>query len=109
MAVLRPGQQFRDEQILGPGEQLRHLGHQSSAARTARSASSSAAIGVPTAMTASPMNPSTTPPYQPTTVRATAQYTYGYRWRPDFVPRPTILKIRFPWWGARGSNPEPMG
>ena len=38
----------------------------SSAARTARSASSSVAVGVPhTAMTASPMNFSTVPPYTP--------------------------------------------
>jgi hypothetical protein len=47
----------------------------SSAARTARSASPSAATGVPhTAITASPMNFSTTPPYRPITVRATAKY-----------------------------------
>ena len=47
----------------------------SSAARTARSASPSAAVGVPhTAMTASPMNFSTTPPYRPITVRATSKY-----------------------------------
>ena len=47
----------------------------SSAARTARSASPSAAAGVPhTAITASPMNFSTTPPYRPITVRATAKY-----------------------------------
>jgi hypothetical protein len=38
----------------------------SSAARTARSASSSVATGVPhTAITASPMNFSTVPPYSP--------------------------------------------
>src|SRR5580693_9192583 len=48
----------------------------SSAARTARSASPSVAVGVPqTAITASPMNFSTTPPYRPTTVRATAKYS----------------------------------
>ncbi len=48
----------------------------SSAARTARSASSSDAAGVPhTAITASPMNFSTTPPYRPITVRATAKYS----------------------------------
>ena len=47
----------------------------SSPARTARSASPSAATGVPhTAITASPMNFSTTPPYRPVTVRATAKY-----------------------------------
>ena len=47
----------------------------SSAARTARSASPSAATGVPqTAITASPMNFSTTPPYRLITVRATAKY-----------------------------------
>ena len=47
----------------------------SSAARTARSASPSVATGVPqTAMTASPMNFSTTPPYRPITVRATPKY-----------------------------------
>jgi len=47
----------------------------SSAARTARSASPSVAAGVPhTAITASPMNFSTTPPYRPITVRATAKY-----------------------------------
>ena len=47
----------------------------SSAARAARSASPSAATGVPhTAITASPMNFSTTPPYRPITVRATAKY-----------------------------------
>ena len=46
----------------------------SSAARTARSASPSAATGVPhTAITASPMNFSTTPPYRPITVRATSK------------------------------------
>ena len=46
----------------------------SSAARTARSASPSEATGVPhTAITASPMNFSTTPPYRPTTVRATSK------------------------------------
>ena len=28
---------------------------------------------------------------------------------PQPVPRPTICTICFPWWGARGSNPEPMG
>src|SRR5439155_9465237 len=43
----------------------------SSAARTALSA----ATGVPhTAITASPMNFSTTPPYRPITVRATSKY-----------------------------------
>ena len=43
----------------------------SSAARIARSASPSVATGVPhTAITASPMNFSTTPPYRPITVRA---------------------------------------
>ena len=48
----------------------------SSAVRTARSASPSAATGVPhTAITASPMNFSTTPPYRPITVRATAKYS----------------------------------
>src|SRR5580658_7497849 len=47
----------------------------SSAARTARSASPSVAAGVPhTAITASPMNFSTTPPYRPTIVRATSKY-----------------------------------
>ena len=47
----------------------------SSAARTARSASPSAAAGVPhTAITASPMNFSTTPPYRPITVRARSKY-----------------------------------
>src|ERR1700691_3628743 len=47
----------------------------SSAARTARSASSSVATGVPqTAITASPMNFSTAPPYRPMTVRATSKY-----------------------------------
>ena len=47
----------------------------SSAARTARSASPSVAAGAPhTAITASPMNFSTTPPYRPITVRATAKY-----------------------------------
>jgi hypothetical protein len=47
----------------------------SSPARTARSASPSAATGVPhTAITASPMNFSSTPPYRPVTVRATAKY-----------------------------------
>ena len=47
----------------------------SSAARTARSASPSVATGVPqTAITASPMNFSTTPPYRPITVRATPKY-----------------------------------
>jgi hypothetical protein len=46
----------------------------SSPARTARSASSSCATGVPhTAMTASPMNFSITPPYRPTTVWAIAK------------------------------------
>ena len=46
----------------------------SSAARTARSASSSRAVGVPqTAMTASPMNFSTAPPYRSTTSRATSK------------------------------------
>jgi len=48
----------------------------SSPARTARSVSPSDATGVPhTAMTASPMNFSTTPPYRPITVRATAKYS----------------------------------
>ena len=48
----------------------------SSAARTARSASPSVATGVPqTAITASPMNFSTTPPYRPITVRATLKYS----------------------------------
>ena len=47
----------------------------SRAARTARSASPSVATGVPqTAITASPMNFSTIPPYRPITVRATAKY-----------------------------------
>src|SRR5215469_5931917 len=47
----------------------------SSAARTDRSASSSDATGVPhTAITASPMNFSTTPPYRPITVRVTEKY-----------------------------------
>ena len=47
----------------------------SSAARTARSASPSVATGVPhTAITASPMNFSTTPPYRMITVRATRKY-----------------------------------
>ena len=47
----------------------------SSAARTARSASPSVAVGVPhTAITASPMNFSTTPPYRPITVRAVSKY-----------------------------------
>ncbi len=47
----------------------------SSAARTARSASPSVAAGVPhTAITASPMNFSTTPPYRPITVLATPKY-----------------------------------
>jgi len=47
----------------------------SSAARTGRSASPSVAAGVPqTAITASPMNFSTTPPYRPMTVRAAAKY-----------------------------------
>ena len=42
----------------------------SSAARTARSASSSFVTGVPhTAITASPMNFSITPPYRPTRLR----------------------------------------
>ena len=44
-------------------------------ARTARSASSSWVIGVPhTAMTASPMNFSTTPPWRSITVRAVSKY-----------------------------------
>jgi hypothetical protein len=48
----------------------------SRAARTARSASPSVAAGVPhTAITASPMNFSTTPPYRVMTVRATAKYS----------------------------------
>ena len=48
----------------------------SSAARTARSASPSVAAGVPhTAITASPMNFSTTPPYRVITVRATSKYS----------------------------------
>ena len=47
----------------------------SSPARTARSVSPSDAVGVPhTAITASPMNFSTTPPYRPITVRATPKY-----------------------------------
>ena len=47
----------------------------SRAARTARSASSSVAVGVPhTAITASPMNFSVTPPYRPMISRATATY-----------------------------------
>ena len=47
----------------------------SSAARTARSASDSVATGVPhTAITASPMNFSTTPPYRPITVVAVSKY-----------------------------------
>ncbi len=47
----------------------------SSAARTARSASSSWATGLPqTAMTASPMNFSMTPPYRPTTSWARSKY-----------------------------------
>ena len=47
----------------------------SSAARTARSASPSVATGVPhTAMTASPMNFSTTPPYRRITVLAASKY-----------------------------------
>ena len=50
--------------------------HQIQPARTARSASPSSVTGVPqTAITASPMNFSTTPPYRPTTVRATAKYS----------------------------------
>ena len=63
----------------GAGTELRHPGlapnaltaaTSSSAARTARSASSSCATGVPqTAITASPMNFSTTPPYRPMTAR----------------------------------------
>ena len=48
----------------------------SSPDRTARSASPSAATGVPhTAITASPMNFSTTPPYRVITVRATPKYS----------------------------------
>src|SRR5439155_10780783 len=44
-------------------------------ARTARSVSPSAATGVPhTAITASPMNFSTTPPYRSITVRASSKY-----------------------------------
>ena len=47
----------------------------SSAARTARSASLSVAVGVPqTAITASPMNFSTTPPYRRITVLAVSKY-----------------------------------
>jgi hypothetical protein len=47
----------------------------SSPARTARSASPSAATGVPqTAITASPINFSSTPPYRPITVRAVSKY-----------------------------------
>ena len=46
----------------------------SMAARTARSVSPSSATGAPhTAITASPMNFSTTPPYRPMTVRATSK------------------------------------
>jgi hypothetical protein len=48
----------------------------SSPARTARSASPSVATGVPqAAITASPMNFSTTPPYRPITVRASPKYS----------------------------------
>ena len=48
----------------------------SSAARTARSASPSVAAGVPhTAITASPINFSTIPPYRPITVRARSKYS----------------------------------
>ena len=28
---------------------------------------------------------------------------------PQSVPRRTIRTMHFGWWGARGSNPEPMG
>ena len=57
-----------------PGPSAPTASTSSSAARTARSASSSWAVGVPhTAITASPMNFSTTPPYRLTTSWATSK------------------------------------
>ena len=68
----RPHRQARHPRL---GAQLGHGATRSSAARTARSASPSVAVGVPhTAITASPMNFSTTPPYRVITVRATLKY-----------------------------------
>ena len=57
------------------GPRARTASSNSSAARTARSASSSRAIGAPqTAITASPMNFSTVPPYRPITSPARSKY-----------------------------------
>jgi hypothetical protein len=62
--------------VPGSGPAQMSDGGSPSAARTARSASPSVAAGAPhTAITASPMNFSTTPPYRLTTVRATAKYS----------------------------------
>ncbi len=58
------------------GPRARTASTSSRAARTARSGSSSRATGAPqTAMTASPMNFSTVPPYRPMTVRASSKYS----------------------------------